>query len=188
MRSSPRPRGRAPRSRRTRRRSHEIKGAARNVGREIEVYTVGQVICRPTQKEAEDYYRHAIIDNADWGAIDGMLAQQEHHAADDSAGRVFTKKRQYFAVQRDRRLSLRRHARPRRRRTRQASAAPACAGSRSRSSTISTNCRISATRCCRAWRGSAHAVGCRPAIFPDTIAGFAAKIPAHRQKSHGRNP
>ena len=29
-------------------------------------------------------------------------------------------------------------------------------------------------RCCRAWCGSVHAVGCRPAIFPDTIAGFAA--------------
>ena len=27
------------------------------IGREIEVFTVGQVICRPTQKEAEDYYQ-----------------------------------------------------------------------------------------------------------------------------------
>src|SRR6267154_139723 len=54
----------------------EIKRAAQNVGREIEVYTVGQVICRPSQKEAEDYYRHAIIENADWGAIDGMLANR----------------------------------------------------------------------------------------------------------------
>jgi alkanesulfonate monooxygenase SsuD/methylene tetrahydromethanopterin reductase-like flavin-dependent oxidoreductase (luciferase family) len=54
----------------------EIKDAARNIGREIDVYTVGQVICRPSQQEAEDYYRHAIIDNADWGAIDGMLANK----------------------------------------------------------------------------------------------------------------
>jgi FMNH2-dependent dimethyl sulfone monooxygenase len=54
----------------------EIQDAARNIGREIEVYTVGQVICRPSQKEAEDYYRHAIIENADWGAIDGMLANK----------------------------------------------------------------------------------------------------------------
>ena len=40
------------------------------------MFTVGQVICRPTQKEADDYYQHAIIDNADWGAIDGMLANK----------------------------------------------------------------------------------------------------------------
>src|SRR5262249_46191684 len=28
------------------------------------------------QQEAEEYYRHAIIENADWGAIDGMLANK----------------------------------------------------------------------------------------------------------------
>ena len=54
----------------------EIKAAAQSLGRDIEVFTVGQVICRPTQKEADDYYQHAIIDNADWGAIDGMLANK----------------------------------------------------------------------------------------------------------------
>ena len=54
----------------------EVKGAARALGREIDVYTVGQVICRTSQKEAQDYYQHAIIDNADWGAIDGMLANK----------------------------------------------------------------------------------------------------------------
>src|SRR5687768_18151519 len=37
----------------------DIKRNAQNVGREIEVYTIGQVICRRNQKEAEDYYRHA---------------------------------------------------------------------------------------------------------------------------------
>jgi dimethylsulfone monooxygenase len=54
----------------------EIKAAARNLGREIEVFTVGQVICRPTQNEAEEYYRHVNIANADWEAIDGMLANK----------------------------------------------------------------------------------------------------------------
>src|SRR5581483_1423691 len=33
----------------------DIKRDAQTVGREIEVYTIGQVYCRPTQKEAEDY-------------------------------------------------------------------------------------------------------------------------------------
>ncbi|MGC1236371.1 MAG: LLM class flavin-dependent oxidoreductase, partial [Xanthobacteraceae bacterium] len=52
----------------------EIKAAAAELGRQIEVFTVGQVICRPSQQEAEDYYRHVNIEHADWGAIDGMLA------------------------------------------------------------------------------------------------------------------
>jgi alkanesulfonate monooxygenase SsuD/methylene tetrahydromethanopterin reductase-like flavin-dependent oxidoreductase (luciferase family) len=54
----------------------EIKADAQKLGREIEVFTVGQVICRPTQKEADDYYQYAIIENADWGAVDGMLANK----------------------------------------------------------------------------------------------------------------
>jgi FMNH2-dependent dimethyl sulfone monooxygenase len=51
----------------------DIKLAAREVGREIEVYTQGQVICRPTQKEAEDFHHYANVENADWAAIDRML-------------------------------------------------------------------------------------------------------------------
>ena len=54
--------------------------AAANVPAKIEVYTVGQVICRPTQQAAEDYYRHAVIENADWGAVDNLMALQGMHA------------------------------------------------------------------------------------------------------------
>jgi dimethylsulfone monooxygenase len=75
----------------------EIKRAAQNVGREIEVYTVGQVICRPSQKEAEDYYRHAVIENADWGAIDGMLANKSITPQTIGA-EEYDKKRRYFAA------------------------------------------------------------------------------------------
>ena len=66
----------------------EIKADARKLGREIEVFTVGQVVCRPRQKEAEDYYRHAIIENADWGAIDGMLANKSITPQTHSAGGI----------------------------------------------------------------------------------------------------
>jgi alkanesulfonate monooxygenase SsuD/methylene tetrahydromethanopterin reductase-like flavin-dependent oxidoreductase (luciferase family) len=75
----------------------EVKGAAQVLGRGIEVYTVGQVICRPSQQEAEDYYRHAIIENADWGAIDGMLANKNitpHTIAPEE----YAAKRRYFAA------------------------------------------------------------------------------------------
>jgi alkanesulfonate monooxygenase SsuD/methylene tetrahydromethanopterin reductase-like flavin-dependent oxidoreductase (luciferase family) len=75
----------------------EIKDAARNYGREIEVYTVGQVICRPTQHAAEDYYRHAIIEHADWGAIDGMLAIK-NITPQTLPAEEYAVKRQYFAA------------------------------------------------------------------------------------------
>src|SRR5579885_1298452 len=51
-----------------------FKNEARQLGREIDVFTQGQVICRPTQREAEDYYRYANVENADWAAIEQMLA------------------------------------------------------------------------------------------------------------------
>jgi alkanesulfonate monooxygenase SsuD/methylene tetrahydromethanopterin reductase-like flavin-dependent oxidoreductase (luciferase family) len=50
-----------------------VKDVARGYNRDVEVFTVGQVVCRPTQKEAADYYQHANIDHADWGAIERML-------------------------------------------------------------------------------------------------------------------
>lgn len=75
----------------------EVKGDALKLGRDIEVYTVGQVVCRPTQREAADYYRHAIIDNADWGAIDGMLALKNITPRTVPA-EEFAAKRRYFAA------------------------------------------------------------------------------------------
>jgi dimethylsulfone monooxygenase len=50
------------------------KDAARAQGREIGCYTVGVVTCKPTQKEAEDYFHHCIVEHADWSAVDGILA------------------------------------------------------------------------------------------------------------------
>jgi len=74
----------------------EIKKAATSYGRAIEVYTVGQVICRPSQREAEDYYRHAMIENADWRAIDGMLANK-NITPRTVAVEEYEKTRRYFA-------------------------------------------------------------------------------------------
>jgi dimethylsulfone monooxygenase len=74
----------------------EIKAQAQKLGREIEVFTVGQVVCRPTQKEADDYYQHTIIDNADWGAIDGMLANKNITPQTIPPEEYYAKRR-YFA-------------------------------------------------------------------------------------------
>ncbi len=74
----------------------DVKAEAAAAGRDIEVFTVGQVVCRPTQKEAEDYYHHAIIDMADWHAVDGMLAIKNITPATVGA-EEYKKKREYFA-------------------------------------------------------------------------------------------
>jgi alkanesulfonate monooxygenase SsuD/methylene tetrahydromethanopterin reductase-like flavin-dependent oxidoreductase (luciferase family) len=81
----------------TAKRVQEVKNKARGLGREIEVYTVGQVICRASQSEADDYYRHAIIDNADWGAIDCMLANK-NITPRTIPPEEYAAKRQYFAA------------------------------------------------------------------------------------------
>ena len=77
-------------------RVQEVKAEARSFGKEIEVYTIGQVICRPTQQQAEDYHHHANVENADWGAIERMLALRgitpQNTPAEDYAA-----KRKFFA-------------------------------------------------------------------------------------------
>jgi dimethylsulfone monooxygenase len=57
------------------------KEEGRKFGREIDVYTVGVITCRPTKKEAEDYYRYCIVENADWSAVDLILAKKNISAA-----------------------------------------------------------------------------------------------------------
>ena len=52
------------------------KADAAAQGRELDVYTVGVVTCRPTQKEAEEYYRYAFMEKGDWSAVDGILRKK----------------------------------------------------------------------------------------------------------------
>ena len=77
------------------RRVNEIKSKARVFGRDIDVYTVGQVICRNSQREAEDYYHYAIIDNADWSAIERML-EMRNITPQNFSPDEYAAKRQYF--------------------------------------------------------------------------------------------
>jgi alkanesulfonate monooxygenase SsuD/methylene tetrahydromethanopterin reductase-like flavin-dependent oxidoreductase (luciferase family) len=53
-----------------------VRAQARQFGREIDVYTVGVVTCRATAREAADYYRHCIVEHADWAAVDSILAMK----------------------------------------------------------------------------------------------------------------
>jgi alkanesulfonate monooxygenase SsuD/methylene tetrahydromethanopterin reductase-like flavin-dependent oxidoreductase (luciferase family) len=38
---------------------------------------VGVVTCRPTKKEAEDYFHYSIVERADWRAVDDILALKD---------------------------------------------------------------------------------------------------------------
>jgi alkanesulfonate monooxygenase SsuD/methylene tetrahydromethanopterin reductase-like flavin-dependent oxidoreductase (luciferase family) len=58
----------------TARRVAAVQQRAGQGGREIGCYTVGVITCRPTRKEAEDYYHYSIVEHADWSAVDGILA------------------------------------------------------------------------------------------------------------------
>jgi dimethylsulfone monooxygenase len=60
----------------TAQRVRNVKAEAVKYRREIDVYTVGVVTCRRNGQEAEDYYRHCTIDNADWSAVDLILAKR----------------------------------------------------------------------------------------------------------------
>ena len=52
------------------------KALARDHGRDLDVYTVAVITCRPTVAEAEAYYRHCAFDNADWAAVDRIMAMR----------------------------------------------------------------------------------------------------------------
>jgi dimethylsulfone monooxygenase len=52
----------------------KAQDAARVQGRDIGCYTVGVITCRPTRKEAEEYFHHCIVERADWSAVDSILA------------------------------------------------------------------------------------------------------------------
>lgn len=54
-----------------------VKTLAAEQGRKMDVYSVGVVTCCPTMAEAEDYHRHCIIDDADWSAVDNILAMKD---------------------------------------------------------------------------------------------------------------
>jgi dimethylsulfone monooxygenase len=58
----------------------EIRAEAAIHGNDIGVYTLGQVICRPTRAEAEAYNRWCTEEHVDWGAVDAFigLRRQEH--------------------------------------------------------------------------------------------------------------
>jgi dimethylsulfone monooxygenase len=59
----------------------DTKRQAREAGREVQVWTPTGIVCRPTQREAEEFTQY-IIENADMGAV-GHLAEMHQRDAKD---------------------------------------------------------------------------------------------------------
>jgi FMNH2-dependent dimethyl sulfone monooxygenase len=74
----------------------KAKDLAREHGREIGVYAVGVVTCRPTKKEADQYYHHAIIENADFSAIDLILGMK-NITPETKGQEEFERQRRFYA-------------------------------------------------------------------------------------------
>jgi alkanesulfonate monooxygenase SsuD/methylene tetrahydromethanopterin reductase-like flavin-dependent oxidoreductase (luciferase family) len=50
-----------------------VRRIARELGKEIQVFTSGAVVCRPTQREADEYFHYFAVEHRDNGAIDTLL-------------------------------------------------------------------------------------------------------------------
>lgn len=57
-----------------------IKENAAKINRSTGVFTLCHAVCRPTKREAEEYYQHYSNEYADWGAVDNLMRLQGLHA------------------------------------------------------------------------------------------------------------
>ena len=75
----------------------DIRGRAAKVGRNVGVFTVGHVVCRPTQAEAEDYYDHYSRRNVDEEAV-GYHMRQKKNFSQSHEDSAFLEYKQRFAA------------------------------------------------------------------------------------------
>lgn len=59
-----------------------VRDGAAAASRTIEVYSTVNVVCRPTMREAEAYYRYFALEMGDWAAVEGRLAQYRGYGED----------------------------------------------------------------------------------------------------------
>lgn len=58
----------------------QLKKQAQAKKREVEMLTLSYVVCRPTQKEAEEYHEYYANEVADWDAVDNIIRLMFEHA------------------------------------------------------------------------------------------------------------
>jgi dimethylsulfone monooxygenase len=57
-----------------------VRAEARSYGRDVGVFTLGHVVCRPTRAEAEEFLHYYADERADWPAVDEVMRLQGLHA------------------------------------------------------------------------------------------------------------
>jgi alkanesulfonate monooxygenase SsuD/methylene tetrahydromethanopterin reductase-like flavin-dependent oxidoreductase (luciferase family) len=60
-----------------------VREEGRRWNREVQVFTNGFVVCRPTAREAEAYHHYVFEENVDWGAVDGYMAMRDLSGVSD---------------------------------------------------------------------------------------------------------
>ncbi len=66
-----------------------IRARAHDLGRAIEVNSAVNIVCRPTTREAQDYYRYYADEHADWAAIDHKTGVKRVHGDQSADERAF---------------------------------------------------------------------------------------------------
>jgi alkanesulfonate monooxygenase SsuD/methylene tetrahydromethanopterin reductase-like flavin-dependent oxidoreductase (luciferase family) len=65
---------------RTRRAIADIAALAGGFGRTVDIYCSTHVVCRPTRREAEEFYHYYAVENADSDAVERLMELQGLHA------------------------------------------------------------------------------------------------------------
>lgn len=74
----------------------DIRERSQRFGRQVGIYTVCHVVCRETQKEAEDYYNRYAVTEADHAAVDAHVAGKKEFSNSHDKG-AYDLYRQRFA-------------------------------------------------------------------------------------------
>ena len=74
-----------------------IRAEAEGHGRDVGVFTIGHVVCKPTGKEAEEYLRYYADERADWPTVDEVMRLQGLHAQSFTAEMLQTFRRRFAA-------------------------------------------------------------------------------------------
>ncbi len=71
---------------------------ARDLGRSVGVFTSASVVCRPTQREADDFFRYYAEEQGDWDAVDHMIDVGMRGASTTMQPELFQKLRIRYAA------------------------------------------------------------------------------------------
>jgi alkanesulfonate monooxygenase SsuD/methylene tetrahydromethanopterin reductase-like flavin-dependent oxidoreductase (luciferase family) len=73
-------------------------GRARDLGRSVGVFTSASVVCRPTQREADEFFHYYAEEQGDWGAVDRMIDIGMRGASTTMQPELFQKLRIRYAA------------------------------------------------------------------------------------------